>query len=118
MQSFPASAGRGEENAARLRSSPLQGEGKDFVILSVAKNPGSFSVPTTAPSTTDQPLRRPVVPKISASANPGFFASLQNDTERFARSTKRRNCNPCIRTEQKRNLESRAKDARWIRTLT
>src|SRR5208282_1273316 len=29
--------------------------------------------------------------KISASANPGFFAALQNDTERFARITKIRN---------------------------
>src|SRR5271163_2984873 len=26
--------------------------------------------------------------------------------------------NPCIRTEKRRNFESRAKDARWIRTLT
>src|SRR5271156_3081368 len=29
------------------------------VILSAAKNPGSFSAPTTAPSTTERPLRRP-----------------------------------------------------------
>src|SRR5271156_4627336 len=39
--------GRGEDSAGR---------GEDFVILSAAKNPGSFSAPTTAPSTVERPL--------------------------------------------------------------
>jgi len=46
------------------------------VILSVAKNPGSFSAQTTAPSTTDRPPQRPVTPKSSMSTNPRFFASF------------------------------------------
>jgi hypothetical protein len=31
----------------------------------------------------------PAAPRFGASANPGFFASHQNDTERFARNTKK-----------------------------
>jgi len=46
------------------------------VILSAAKNSGSFSAQTTAPSTMDRPPQTPVAPRLSASANPGFFASL------------------------------------------
>jgi len=62
-----------------------------FVILSAAKNPGSFSAQTEAPSTTDRSRRTPdaqakvqLDPKTCAPANPGFFASLQNDMDRFA----------------------------------
>ena|SRR5271168_1685999 len=64
---------------------------KDLVILSAAKNPGSFSAQTDATPTTDRSQRTPdaqanvqLDAKTCASANPGFFASIQNDMERFA----------------------------------
>src|SRR5271163_2150056 len=64
---------------------------KFLVTLSAAKNPGSFSAQTDATPTTDRSQRTPdaqanvqLDAKTCASANPGFFASIQNDMERFA----------------------------------
>src|SRR5208282_3378112 len=67
--------GEGPQSArdrARLKIPPPL-RAASFVILSAAKNPGSFSTPTTAPSTKDQPQRRPVLPKDQYTSESGIL---------------------------------------------
>src|SRR5271163_5340746 len=69
---------------ARLKIPPPL-RAASFVILSAAKNPGSSRRQPPHPQPRINHSEGRCFRKISAPANPGYFAALQNDAERLAR---------------------------------